>query len=413
VRGLRKRLAAAPWRGAAAGACAVFAATATLLSVVGGSAAASVSRGVLSYDPVTQSHPGACSQTTLNVSEAVNDLSANGVLGQYASLVGVRATGNALKTDMRETLMVERVAKTVTTANHGCTTSGLVFSVGSRVLTAGETIGVAMPASVRANLCHGSTSGCERKVLTFHEVFPTNCWNLNQGTVQVVVYVHKAKVVAKPVLVIKSAKPSASVSFACGDNGGTASLAASFTIDGKSYGPVAAGRSLTVLVALSSSTDTDLVVDSGGQALINQTDPPDPCSIAGTSTGTNTTTDTTATTTVAAPSATATVACAVNGDGGGTLTVDLTDGSSATAAADFSVTASGNTSSGYGPSTVGPVAIGSTEALLIPVDASGNTITLTVDSGGQQLLLQTFTFTFTSYDPYVLGTACTAPEQDG
>ncbi|MGH3263544.1 MAG: hypothetical protein ACRDNS_16295, partial [Trebonia sp.] len=113
-------------------ACATFCACAAILLQASAGATAAIKRTPFTYDPATQSHPGACSQDTLNVAEAVSDLSANGVLGQYASLVGVHATGRALNTRMRQTLVVLRVAANTVTANHGCTTDGLIFSVGPR-----------------------------------------------------------------------------------------------------------------------------------------------------------------------------------------------------------------------------------------------------------------------------------------
>lgn len=59
------------------------------------------------------------------------------------------------------------------------------------------------------------------------------------------------------------------------------------------------------------------------------------------------------------------------------------------------MTATGNTSSGYGPQAIGPQAIGplasgATQTVLIPIDGRGNTSTLTVSSGGVQLLSQAF-----------------------
>jgi hypothetical protein len=71
--------------------------------------------------------------------------------------------------------------------------------------------------------------------------------------------------------------------------------------------------------------------------------------------------------------------------GGGVLVVQLSNGTDATLPASFTVSATGTTSLGYGPTTVGPLAPGGGETLLIPVDASGNTITFSVSSGGTQL----------------------------
>jgi hypothetical protein len=462
--------------------CAALCACAAILLQTSSGATAAVSRASLTYDPATQSHPGACSQNTVNVSQAVSDLSANGILGQYAVLVGVHATGAALQAQMRQTLVVLHVAANTVTANHGCTTDGLIFPTGSRTLTVGETVGVGLPASVRAELCGGPAAGCQRVVLTEHTVFPTNCWNLNQGTVQVVVYLHKPQVKPRPKTKpqVELAKPRASVSTTCGtgnagtstvtlSNGADATAAADFNINGRAYGPLKAGQSKTVQVALGSSAATTIKVTSDGQMLVDQLIPPDPCPVSSAPLAAPVPPST------PAPSATATLSCSaggvvvtlnnapvataaasfvVNGEtygplapgasqnvtvavapgstgaltvssggrvilsgasftnscaadptalatvdcapwfidfsGGGTLVVQLIDGASASLPASFVVTAAGNTTSGYGPQTVGPIGAGGTRTLLIPVDASGTPVQVTVSAGGKQLVSQTF-----------------------
>ncbi|MGH3267307.1 MAG: hypothetical protein ACRDNS_35595, partial [Trebonia sp.] len=287
-------------------ACASLCVCAAILLQASAGATAAIKRTPFTYDSATQSHPGACSQDTLNVAEAVSDLSANGVLGKYAALVGVHATGGALSTQMRQTLVVLHVAADAVTANHGCTTDGLIFSVGSRTLARGETVGVALPESIRAKLCRGSTAGCRRRVLTEHTVFPTNCWNLDQGTVRVVVYVHRPKPEAKPKpkpkpkptpkpkpkpttkAKVQFARPSASAAATCGlgnpgydtvtlRNGARATAAAKFDVDGKSYGPLAAGKALQVTVGLQSGTNQIIEVTSGGDTLVDQSVPADEC----------------------------------------------------------------------------------------------------------------------------------------
>lgn len=479
-------------------ASAALCACAAVLLAASAGATAATKRPRLSYDPATQSHPGACSQNTLNVPHAVGDLSANGILGQYAVLVGVHATGSALRTEMSQTLVVLRVAGTAITVNHGCTTDGIIFPVGSRTLTAGETVGVGLPASIRAKLCNGPAVGCQRKVLTEHTVFPTNCWNLDQGSVPVVVYLHKPqakpkpkpkptpppKTKAKSILL----RPSASVTTACGvgnagastvtlKNGASATGPATFIVNGKTYGPLRPGKTQAVTVALQTGASTDIKVSSGGQVLVNQSDPADPCAttppappappaptaapptptaapsakatsscstgivvtlanaasatasatftLNGTSYGPlgpgatetvsipvtpGTTQQVTVTSggqtvlnaysytnsCVAGPSALASAYCVPsNGEpfdypGTGTIALELSDGASAGAPASFTVTATGNTTSGFGPTTLGPVVIGATLTELIPIDASGNPITLTVSSGGTQLISEPF-----------------------
>lgn len=419
------------------------------------------------FDPATQSHPGACSQNTLDVPRAVGDLSANGILGQYAAMVGVHATGAQLRTQMQRTLVVLRVASATTTANHGCTTDGVIFPVGPRTLTRGETVGVALPAKLRATLCRGPGSGCLRKVLTEHTVFPTNCWNLDTGTIKVVVYVRRphAKTRAKVLL----SKPSAHVSATCGTgNSGTAtvtlrdgsgaSAAADFLVNGKHYGPVKPGHSLTVQLALGTG-NTAIRVRSGGELLVNQQLPADPCPapappaksapsanavlscsaggvVVTLSNAAGATADATfqvngtsygplapgvsRTVTIAvasgqsvsvtvtsggtallsgaayanscasAPSALADVRCTSPfSSGGGTLVVQLANGAGAALPATFSVTAAGNTTTGYGPTSIGPLAAGGTQTLDIPVDGSGTNVTVTIDSGGAQLVNET------------------------
>jgi len=446
---------------------ATLTACAGLLLVPGPGASAATRHALPPYDPATQSHPGACSQDTLEVARAVSDLSANGVLGQYSVLVGVHATGAKLTAEMDKTLVVVHVAASTVTANHGCTTDGLIFAAGPRTLTAGETVGVGLPAALRARVCAGSTAGCERLVLTEHTVFPTNCWNLDQGSVRVVVYVHrKPRVNAKVSLL----KPSASVQETCGigsagtatvtlANGRGADRSAVFIVDGRRYGPVAPGASRQVTLDLSASASVHVRVSSGGEVLINQLVPSDTCPtnapppapqaqpsakaalscaaggvVVTLSNGTGATADAsfdvngttygpltpgeskqvtvtvapgqTGTVTVSsggltilagesysnscksAPSALAALYCAsptVDPSGGGTLVVQLANGDAATLPASFTVSATGNTTSGYGPATIGPIAPGASQTLLIPVDGSGNPVSVNITSGAQTL----------------------------
>lgn len=479
-------------------ACATLCACAAILLQASAGASAAIRRTPFTYDPATQSHPGACSQNTSNVAQAVGDLNANGVLGQYAALVGVHATGSALTAEMKQTLMVLNVLKTTVTANHGCTTDGLIFATGSRTLSAGEPIGVALPASIRAKLCRGSTAGCEREVLTEHTVFPTNCWNLDQGSVQVAVYLHKPKVKPRPKpkpkpkprpkpkpKPVTKAKvvlpaPSASVATACGtgnsgtstvtlSNGAHATAPAEFVVNGKSYGPLAAGQSTAVSVALASGGPTGITVTSDGDVLVSQQVPADPCPVAppappvppapptpkaapsatatfscsaggvtvtlsnaasatasamfevnGTSYGPiapggsqtatvtitpgslGTVTVTSGSTTLlngaaytnscsSTPSAFVSSACSqLDPIGGGTIAVQLVNGTSASLPATFTVTAVGNTTSGFGPASEGPIAPGTSRTVLLSIDGSGNSGTVTVSSGSYS---ETFPFT--------------------
>jgi hypothetical protein len=445
---------------------------AAMIALTGSPATARVQRTIntfRSFDPATQSHPGACSQSTLDVAQAVHDLSANGVLGEYAALVGVNATGQALVSQMGATLVVARVAQTTTTANHGCTTDGIIFPTGSRTLTAGETVAVPLPASLRGQLCTGLTSGCRLTVLTFHTVFPTNCWNLDQGTVRVSVYLH-VRVKPKP----RIAKPSASFSTACGSssagtstvtlaNAPSASAPATFELAGKRYGPVAAGRSLHVTVALQTASAVEIKVTSGGETLVDGSVPADPCSssttttalpsasaqfsclaggvvvtltdaasatapatftINGTSYGplspgatesvtvpvakgasgsvtvqsgaaTLLTTSAYTNSCTAGLNASALISCSLVGgtfdQGTSTIALTLSNGSPDPLPATFTVTVTGNTLTGYGPLSAGPIAPGASETLLIPADASGNPITVTATSGSYSYAPAAFT----------------------
>lgn len=454
----------------AAGGSAAPSAPASPIGVAGAAAGSTAAFNPLTapFDHSTQAHPGACSRTTLNVAQAVGDLNANGVLGQYAALVGVHATGAALLAKMRGTLVVEQVASQTVTQNHGCTTDGVIFGTGARTLTVGENVGVALPAAIRKRLCAGTHAGCERQVVTVSTVFPTNCWNLNQGTIRIQVFVLRPK---RRHLVRHHARPSVSVKTSCGiGNPGIATLTlvnrrganarAWFTVNGHRYGPIAPGASRVITVALTSGASTGIQVSSGGEILASLSDPPYQCAVtpeiesvptasaalscqAGgvvvtLANGADATADasfdvngtsygplapgasqnvtvavspgTSAQVTVTsgaqtlltgttysnschgAASALASVSCAASwlGGGGGTLSVQLANAASATLPTDFVVTATGNTTSGYGPATLGPVAVGATQTLLIPVDASQNPVHVTISSGGTTLVDQTF-----------------------
>lgn len=447
------------------------------------------------YNPATQAHWGACSLTTTNVAQAVGDLRANGVLAQYARLLGVQAS----TAQLRQALIVGYVTSAVTTANHGCTDTGQVFSVGPRQLYRGETVGVALPRALRTRACRGSHAGCERLVLHVGTVLPTNCWNIELGAVSVAVYVHrpavkkkppvkpkppvkkkKPKPVTKPAIAV--AKPSASAAVSCGAGGvvvtlrnaAVATASAPFTVNGRHYGPLAPGQRLRVTIALAAGARTTLTVSSAGHTLIGGRSISDTCPVPPTpkppapptpqptataamscsagSTGgvvvtlgnaasatadasfsvngsdygpvapgasttvtvplasgaTVTLTVTSGTQTlisgqsftstcVAAPAATAVIGCSGGsgevggGFNGGSVMVVLTNGADATLPASFTVSASGNTVAGFGPTVFGPVAPGGSLTEYIPVDASGNNVSVTVSSGGKTLISPVFT----------------------
>lgn len=158
-------------------------------------------------------------------------------------------------------------------------------------------------------------------------------------------------------------------------NASTATADASFVVNGSSYGPLAPGASQTVTVPVAPGSSIALTVTSAGRRLIGGTVYKNTCS--------------------ASPTAQAQVVCTPapnpmgGAPGGGTLTIDLTNGPAATLTAPFTVTVAGNTAAGYGPQDAA-VASGSTQTLSMPIDSSGNEIEVTVSSGGTQIYSQTF-----------------------
>lgn len=254
------------------------------------------------FNPATQSHPGACSQETTSVTRAVHDYSENGVLLAFAGLVGIHGSTGAVTRRMDSELVLGTVVSRAITENHGCEGVGDWFSVGLRTLNAGEHVGVRVPAKLRSRLCSRPSSGCKHAAFDAHVVFPTNCWNPNFGRVRVAVYVHKAKVVPKsykkrylpkrqvaparvtptpaatptPVTPVAIAAPSATDKLECSaggvvvtlSNGASATASASFTVNGKSYGPLAAGTSEAVTIPIAPGASATLMVSSGGSTLI-------------------------------------------------------------------------------------------------------------------------------------------------
>jgi hypothetical protein len=256
------------------------------------------------YNPATQSHWGACSRQTTNVSEAVRDYAANGVLADFARLVGIPGSGRVLVGRMGRQLVVARVQHTVVTANHGCDGAGDWFAVGPRTLKASEQVGVRVPPKLRSRLCVRAHRGCRRIVLKESVVFPITCWNPNMGSVSVVLYVHRRKPkrhvkpakekalppappakptppppsppappapVADPAATVaqQSCVEGAGVVVTLSD-GATATASASFVVNGTTYGPVEPGKSQQVTIPLASpGTEVSLTVTSGSTTLIS------------------------------------------------------------------------------------------------------------------------------------------------
>src|SRR5580658_2655455 len=173
------------------------------------------------FNPAYQSSPGSCSQNTQSVSHAVGDIHANGVLRVYARAIGVHASDSTLVAKMDKALLIGTVIRSTTTANHGCDGHGGVYPVGGRTLYTGETVAVKVPARYAGRACAAGTTGCQAVVIVARVVLPTNCWNLNTGTIPVLVHVrpahHKPKPKPKPKP--KVAKPAASAALSCSAGG--------------------------------------------------------------------------------------------------------------------------------------------------------------------------------------------------
>lgn len=261
------------------------------------------------FDPATQSHRGACAQETVRTGHAVRDYRANGVLADFAHLVGIRGSEQKIVRRMRSQLVLGRVARRTVTANHGCDGSGDWFSVGSRTLHAKALVALRIHGKRRHRLCGHAGKDCKRIVKTARVVFPVNCWNPNMGKVRVVLYVrrvgrHKAKrhKTRKPVRHVAAqqeeapptpaptpptlaptppptAMPSANATAqGCTEGGGvsvtlsnaaSATASASFTVNGTAYGPITPGGSATVTIPISPEQSTTVTVISGETVLID------------------------------------------------------------------------------------------------------------------------------------------------
>lgn len=261
-------------------------------------AALTAAAGAQGFDPATQSHEGACARETVNVAQAVHDYAANGVLADFAQLLGIHGSAGSLGGKMRRQLVVARVRSRVVTANHGCDGQGHWFAVGPRTLYAGEQVGVSVPGKLRSRLCLGSHRGCKRLVLKESVVLPITCWNPNLGSVSVVLYVRvpkpkhtvkPAKEVAAPTPTPPAPTPPAPTPVAdpaavaaqqqCSEgaavvvtlsNGTSATAPASFVVNGVSHGPILAGASEKVTIAPASpGSSVSVTVVSGSSTLID------------------------------------------------------------------------------------------------------------------------------------------------
>lgn len=237
---------------------------------------------------------------------AVDDYAANGVLTDFAHLVGFHGSVKALTKQMRKRLVVAPVLSKVVTANHGCNGEGEWFAVGPRTLNRGELVGVKVPAKLRAHLCGRLRhKGCKRVVLSAKTVFPITCWNPNMGSVKVVLYIHRKKkrkskhhvkpkkeeaaptpeekpapekpVPSLPEAVVTTPAPAAAAVLQCGEGGyvsvtlsnaSSATADASFLVNGTSHGPFAPGGSESAKLPLAPGESLTLTVISGSQTLI-------------------------------------------------------------------------------------------------------------------------------------------------
>ncbi|MHB1538836.1 MAG: hypothetical protein ACYCUM_08525 [Solirubrobacteraceae bacterium] len=286
--------------------------------------------GANAFNPGTQSHEGACARETTRVAQAVHDYARNGVLSDFARLVGASAPAGALARTMDARLVVGSVAHAVVTANHGCDGAGDWFAVGPRTLTAGERAGIAVAPKLRRLLCLRSRRRCRRIVVEASTVFPVNCWNPNVGRVDVALYVHRRKrrpkrrvepvreggkpkskpkrrstpptpapltpaplpstpaPVSRPAptptptptpIPTPTADPAASAAqLSCSEgasvvvtlsNGASATASATFVVDGANHGPIAAGGSEQVRIPVSSpGAKVVVTVTSSSKTLI-------------------------------------------------------------------------------------------------------------------------------------------------
>jgi len=312
------------------------------------------------FDPATQAHAGACSETTVHVPRAVHDLRENGVLGTYVEVLGIDARGRSAVKVAEEELVVVKLRHGAVAANHGCE-EGIVFPVGSRKLRAGEKVAIWVPRKLRGELCSGPGKDCVARRLTEKVVLPINCWNIDEGKFSVVVYVRRppAPRPEPPAMAMPSAK--AGLDCQAGAvvvelrNDPQASADASFLVDGKRHGPVAPGDAQKVKVPVAAGASVKVTVRSGGRTLLEHLY----TSHCGTPATPSSKTPSAAKTppSRALPAATATLTCIKEEfglDEKGRIDVTLYNGAKATLPATFSVFVNGVTTS-YGPLQPGQI----------------------------------------------------------
>jgi hypothetical protein len=353
--------------------------------------------GAQAFDPATQAHPGACSETTVDVTRAVHDLRANGVLKDYAEKLGIDAAGESLVKAAEGELVVVPLAHVTVADNHGCE-GGVVFPVGPRHLRVGEKVAVRVPAALREHLCAGPHRGCVARRVAEHTVLPINCWNIDEGKATVVLYLRKPKPHVKAAHRSSVSLPSASSSSSCEaggvviqlENGAAATVPAAFVVDGKAGGSLAPGKKRIVKIPLGSGESVTVTVVSDGKKLIDHRHFTDRCPLPVAPAPAPIATPTPPVEVVtppakALPLATSATVCEPGGGGGGEVTVTLTNGAAATLPASFEVTFNFDEffDEENPPTTYGPLAPGeilTTPPIeFFPVDD----VEVTVTSGGK------------------------------
>lgn len=363
------------------------------------------------FNPATQSHFGACALETDRVPQAVHDYSANGVAADFARLLGMHGRNGALVRELRHRLVLGTVEQRVLTENHGCDGAGHWFAVGPRVLNRGEQVGLRLGRKLRRRVCVRSHLHCRRITVAAHVVFPVNCWNPNMGRVRVALYVRKVRhtehvpkskpkprlkvesylpqapppIPTPPVPSVLTAQPQAGAALSCATatvgvtiaNAVSATAPAAFEVQGASYGPLAPGTSETIAFPLKPGERMTLSVASGTAVLIAGEQIVNECK--------------------AEPTATAKFLQCTESEGfGAQVAVTLANGSAATLpTAPFTVDWDAPSQSFGGEpvpmsETIGSLAPGESKTVFVVLEPFQARPTVTVTSGGKQILTQTF-----------------------
>jgi hypothetical protein len=349
------------------------------------------------FNPKTQSHLGACSETTADVHQAVGDLSANGVLADYAEVLGIKSEGKSPTAAAEAQLVVARLAHGTTADNHGCEL-GVVFPVGPRRLHKGERVAIHVPASLKARLCAGPGTNCVAKRVRRRHVLPINCWNLDEADAVVILYVRKQPPPPAPAPEPDLAMPSAKAHLSCTAgavlvelrNDPQASAAASFLVNGTHQGPVGHGGVRTVSVPVANGRSVKVTVQSGSKTLLEHLYTSD-CGAP--ATPVSSPPPSKSVTSKVLPAAAATLTCnqdefGINQSGG--IDVTLYNAATATSPASFAVVVNG-ASHTYGPLQPGEIqTIPGPEFTIEEVESEGLVFEVEIRSGGTLLYSETY-----------------------